>query len=364
MNHSEQFSAFSRPKTDFSRRHNADTSFAPQRNTIPSAGRMSLDFLLNDNNNTNHNLHNTTSTEREPESVFFRPKAALTPAGICIPQPILPKPPQLGTTTLPSLLPMVVPGFAPTALYTTTTTTTTTTTSPVTPISQDAATQQQQGFTSHATSMLGKRKQHPQQQDHHLPATTATRSTRVESPAIRFHYETSHRFSPIQSTSKTTLALTCENPASLADTTTTATTNANKKIKLNHEKKEPQIKKIKKESESSASEEDECDPKDGSEEGGASGKVKKRRRRLTTHELFVLESYFAANNSPDSLDKVKLAGALNMTPQQINNWFQNKRSRVRRDKQAGQKNSVQAAAALQAFGLLAGLTTPNSTFAS
>jgi len=49
-------------------------------------------------------------------------------------------------------------------------------------------------------------------------------------------------------------------------------------------------------------------------------KPKKTRRRLKSDELFMLESVFTQNNTPDTFTKLKLSQALHMSPQQVSNW--------------------------------------------
>ena len=48
---------------------------------------------------------------------------------------------------------------------------------------------------------------------------------------------------------------------------------------------------------------------------------KKTRRRLRHEELYLLESVYAHNQTPDSFTKIKLSQLLYMTPQQVSNWY-------------------------------------------
>jgi len=59
---------------------------------------------------------------------------------------------------------------------------------------------------------------------------------------------------------------------------------------------------------------------------------RKKRRRLRNEEVFMLESVYAWNQTPDAITKLRLAHVLLMTPQQVSNWFQNKRSREKKDR--------------------------------
>ena len=48
---------------------------------------------------------------------------------------------------------------------------------------------------------------------------------------------------------------------------------------------------------------------------------KKTRRRLTHEELYLLESVYSNNQTPDSFTKIKLSQMLIMSPQQVSNWY-------------------------------------------
>jgi len=48
---------------------------------------------------------------------------------------------------------------------------------------------------------------------------------------------------------------------------------------------------------------------------------KKTRRRLTHEELYLLESVYTHNQTPDSFTKIELSKMLCMSPQQVSNWY-------------------------------------------
>jgi hypothetical protein len=57
---------------------------------------------------------------------------------------------------------------------------------------------------------------------------------------------------------------------------------------------------------------------------------KKYRKRTTSKQLKVLEKHFKKNPLPERHIKEQLAIQLKMTYDQIQNWYQNKRSRVKK----------------------------------
>ncbi|KAI5185095.1 hypothetical protein NEHOM01_0600 [Nematocida homosporus] len=64
----------------------------------------------------------------------------------------------------------------------------------------------------------------------------------------------------------------------------------------------------------------------------------KPRKRTSKEQLEVLEKTFATNIKPDAALRKALADKLGMTPRSVQVWFQNKRAKVKNERQASPKD--------------------------
>ncbi|EGG07485.1 uncharacterized protein MELLADRAFT_35504, partial [Melampsora larici-populina 98AG31] len=56
----------------------------------------------------------------------------------------------------------------------------------------------------------------------------------------------------------------------------------------------------------------------------------KHRRRTTPAQLNVLEAQFESNSKPDVVLRKQLAEKLDMTPREVQVWFQNRRAKTKK----------------------------------
>ncbi|CAN8236139.1 unnamed protein product [Cochlearia groenlandica] len=68
----------------------------------------------------------------------------------------------------------------------------------------------------------------------------------------------------------------------------------------------------------------------------------KKYHRHTPFQIQRLESYFKESPHPDDVQRRQLSGELNMDPQQIKFWFQNKRTQIKTQTEKADNNSLRA----------------------
>ena len=62
---------------------------------------------------------------------------------------------------------------------------------------------------------------------------------------------------------------------------------------------------------------------------------KRKRQRTSPKQLLILETTFQHNRTPDFQTRTILSKQLGMTPRRIQIWFQNKRAKLKKQKQEG-----------------------------
>ncbi|BGP32889.1 hypothetical protein JCM10296v2_004674 [Rhodotorula toruloides] len=75
----------------------------------------------------------------------------------------------------------------------------------------------------------------------------------------------------------------------------------------------------------------------------------KHRRRTSAQQLKVLEHHFEINPKPDLALRKKLSEVLEMTPREVQVWFQNRRAKVKKLKERAEREAALSAATAAAF---------------